>query len=130
MRGVINAFGGQVGKLFLGLSGPRMRAVEEWRRDPAPAQKAQLDGLVRSAARTRFGAEHHFESIRSIADYQARVPLRTYADFKPYWDRLFEGEQNVTWPGRIRYFAVTSGTTSSGAAATLRSSDSSLRNTS
>jgi hypothetical protein len=123
MRGVI-------GKLFLGLSGPRMRAVAEWQRDPAPVQKALLDSLVRSAARTRFGAEHHFESVRSIADYQARAPLRTYADFKPYWDRLFEGEQDVTWPGRIRYFAVTSGTTSSATAATLRSSDSSLRSTS
>jgi len=105
MRGVI-------GKVFLGLSAPRMRALAEWQRDPAPTQKALLDGLVRSAARTRFGIEHGFESIRSIADYQARVPLRTYADFKPYWDRVFKGERDVTWPGHPRYFAVTSGTTS------------------
>jgi hypothetical protein len=123
MRGVI-------GKVFLGLSAPRMRAVAEWQRDPAPAQKALLDGLVRSAARTRFGAEHHFDSIRSIADYQNSVPLRTYADFKPYWDRVFEGERDVTWPGRPRYFAVTSGTTSISTAATPRSNDSSLRSTS
>jgi hypothetical protein len=109
MRGVI-------GKLFRGLSGPRMRTVAQWQRDPAPTQKALLDDLVRSAARTRFGAEHHFESIQSIADYQARVPLRSYADFKPYWDRLFEGERDVTWPGHPRYFAVTSGTTSSATA--------------
>ncbi len=109
MRGVI-------GKVFLGLSGPRMRTVAGWQRDPAPTQKALLDGLVRAAARTRFGAEHRFESIRSIADYQARVPLRTYADFKPYWDRVFEGERDVTWPGRPRHFAVTSGTASSGVA--------------
>jgi hypothetical protein len=101
-----------VGKLFLGLSGPRMRAVAEWQRDPAPTQKALLDGLLRAAERTRFGAEHHFESVRSITDYQARVPLRTYADFKPYWDRLFEGEGDITWPGRPRFLAVTSGTTS------------------
>jgi hypothetical protein len=107
---------GLIGKVFLGLSGPRMRTVAGWQRDPAPAQKALLDGLVRSAARTRFGAEHRFESIRSIADYQARVPLRTYADFKPYWDRVFQGERDVTWPGRPRYFAVTSGTTSSATA--------------
>ena len=105
MRGVI-------GKVFMALSAPRMRAVGEWQRDPAPTQKALLDGLIRSAARTRFGAEHHFESIRSIADYQNSVPLRTYTDFKPYWDRVFEGERDVTWPGRPRYFAVTSGTTS------------------
>jgi hypothetical protein len=93
-----------------------MRTVAEWQRDPAPTQKALLDHLVGTAARTRFGAEHHFESIGSIADYQARVPLRTYADFKPYWDRVFEGERDVTWRGHPRYFAVTSGTTSIAAA--------------
>jgi hypothetical protein len=107
---------GAIGNLFVRLSGPRMRTVARWQRDPAPTQKALLDGLLRSAARTRFGAEHHFDSIRSIADYQARVPLRTYADFKPHWDRLFEGARDVTWPGRPRYFAVTSGTTSASTA--------------
>ncbi len=107
---------GAIGKLFQGLSGRRMRTVAAWKRDPAPTQKALLDDLVAAAARTRFGVAHRFESIRSIADYQARAPLRTYADFKPYWDRVFEGERDVTWPGHPRYFAVTSGTTSIGTA--------------
>jgi hypothetical protein len=107
---------GLIGQLFMGLSAARLRTVAEWQRDPVPAQKALLDSLVRSAERTRFGVEHHFESVRSIADYQARVPLGTYADFKPYWDRVFAGESDVTWPGRPRFFAVTSGTTSASAA--------------
>ena len=32
------------------------------------------------AASTRFGRDHRFDEVRSVADFQARVPLRTYED--------------------------------------------------
>lgn len=100
-----------IGRAFLAMAGRRMREMESWRRDPVPVQQRQLQGLLASAESTAFGQEHGFYAIDSVADYQARVPLRQYLDFKPYWDRLFQGESDVTWRGRIRYFAVTSGTT-------------------
>ena len=47
-----------------------------------------------------------------MADFQARVPLRRYEDFwDDYWSGAFPILENCTWPGKIRYFALTSGTT-------------------
>ena len=100
-----------IGRALLLHSRLRMHRVARWKKDPATTQERLLLSLVRAARHTRFGREHSFESIRSPRDFQSRVPLREYLDFKPYWDRLFEGERDVTWPGRIRYFAITSGTT-------------------
>jgi GH3 auxin-responsive promoter len=79
--------------------------------DPAAAQQQQLLSLVSRAKETRFGAAHRFARIRSVQDYQTAVPLRGYEDFwAAYWRDSFPVLANVTWPGRIPYFALTSGT--------------------
>src|SRR5262249_47225034 len=69
--------------------------------------------LVQAARRTRFGLEHDFARIRSVRDYQQRVPLRTYEAFwQQYWQPSFPRLAGVTWPGPIPYLALSSGTTS------------------
>ena len=81
--------------------------------DPVRAQEREWSRLVARASGTRFGVDHRFASLRSIADFQKAVPLRRYDDFwKTYWKPAFPVIENVTWPGRVPYFAVTSGTTS------------------
>ncbi len=83
------------------------------RQDPASTQTRTLLQLTTRAANTRFGKAHNFHSIRSVADYQRAVPLRTYEDF---WKEYFQGDFprliDNTWPGQISYFCVSSGTTS------------------
>lgn len=75
-------------------------------------QQAELLRMVRRSEITDFGRDHQFASIKSVEDYQARVPLRVYADFwKEYWKESFPVLRNCTWPGLIPYFALTSGTT-------------------
>ncbi len=91
----------------------RRRLDQLAREDAALAQRRQLASLVRQAAGTRFGKHHDFAAIRTVADYQKRVPLRTYGEhWDDYWKRGFPDLVDVTWPGRIPYFAVSSGTTS------------------
>jgi hypothetical protein len=76
------------------------------------AQQAQLDGLLATAAATRFGRDHGFSAIRSPADFRAAVPLRKYEGFwRDYWSKDFPRLDGVSWPGLVPYFAVTSGTT-------------------
>ncbi len=76
-------------------------------------QERTLLRLVRRARHTRFGRDHDFGRIRSLTDYQARVPLRGYEDFwDQYWKPIFPILENATWPGLIPYFALSSGTTS------------------
>jgi hypothetical protein len=80
---------------------------------PAASQRVTLLALVQQAANTKFGRDHGFARIRSIADYQERVPLRDYESFwEQYWNPSFPHLTNATWPGRIPYLALSSGTTS------------------
>lgn len=92
-------------------SGHRTRRLD--RRAPAEIQRATLLRLVRKARGTWFGRDHGFARIRTLADYQARVPLRDYESFwSEYWQPSFPRLMDVSWPGTIPYFALTSGTTS------------------
>lgn len=68
--------------------------------------------LIRTAKDTAYGVDHNFRNIRSYQDFVAEVPVGDYEDFKPYADRIVAGESDVSWPGRPRYLAKTSGTTS------------------
>ncbi len=81
--------------------------------DAAAVQERQLLQLIKTAAATRFGREHHFEAIHSVEDFRRQVPLRRYEDlWSTYWEPNFPEVVDATWPGKISYFAVTSGTTS------------------
>ena len=100
-------------------STPLLRLYARWRRaalasaDPVEGQERLLLALLSRGRETRFGRDHGFSELRSVADFQARVPLRRYDDFwRDYWQKPFPVMDDVTWPGRIPNFAVTSGTTS------------------
>jgi hypothetical protein len=87
------------------------RAAQLGREDVAASQERQLLRLVAAARDTRFGKDHDFGAIRSIADFQARVPLRTYTQlWDGYWSKGFPNLTDVTWPGRLPFYAVSSGT--------------------
>lgn len=68
--------------------------------------------LLKDAAKTEFGKEHQFTSIKTYEDFIQQVPIRDYEEFKPYIERIKEGKHNVLWKGQPIYFAKTSGTTS------------------
>ncbi len=80
-------------------------------RDPAGTQERLLLDLVRRAAGTEWGREHSYAAIRTVEDFQQAVPVTRYEDMAPLWERSLTGEGNLSWPGRIRYFAQSSGTT-------------------
>jgi hypothetical protein len=83
------------------------------RQDAAAEQERQLLRLVGQAANTRFGRDHGFAKIRSVAEFQARVPLRRYeAMWNDYWKAAFPVLTDCSWPGTIPYFAQSSGTSS------------------
>ena len=91
---------------------PRLHAIDRFMRRPAETQQRQLEKLLDKAARTEFGREHDFGSIRTADAFRRNVPVVEYEDFRRYIDRIRSGERNVTWPTEIRWFAKSSGTTS------------------
>lgn len=79
----------------------------------ADTQRFTLYKLIRRGRDTRFGRDHGFHTIRTIEDYQRRVPLREYEAFwNDYWQPAFPRLHDITWPGAIPYLALSSGTTS------------------
>ncbi len=77
--------------------------------DPAGVQHALLMDYVRLNADTEFGRQHGFSTIRSVADYQARVPLATYADCAGSIQAIAEGRPRVLTRESVRAFALSSG---------------------
>jgi GH3 auxin-responsive promoter len=90
----------------------RYRRRQLHRQDPIEAQRQELRKLLAKAGDTRFGREHGFAAIDDVAACQAAVPLRSYEQmWAEYWQPTFPRLSDCTWPGTIRYFAETSGTT-------------------
>ena len=85
-------------------------------RDPLQEQRAILRYLLSKGTHTHFGKDHAFTEFASLpfekayAEYQKKVPIRTYREF---WDNYFRkyfcikdgvksfNLENVTWPGKI-----------------------------
>lgn len=75
-------------------------------------QQAIFNHLLKVGAKTVFGKDHDFASIKTYHDFVKQVPLRDYEAFKPYIEKIKQGTHHVLWKGQPVYFSKTSGTTS------------------
>ena len=92
-----------------------LRHVDRWLRrsaaDPARYQQKAFQRLLARAKNTCFGREHDFAAIRTHADFVKAVPIGDYVQRLNLFERMVAGEANVSWPGVVKFFAQTSGTT-------------------
>ena len=88
------------------------RQIGKWSSNALKEQEEVLTQLIEKGKQTQFGQDHDFSNIYTYDDYKKHVPVRDYEGLKPYIDRIVAGESAILWPGRPRYFAKTSGTTS------------------
>ncbi|MFA6073521.1 MAG: GH3 auxin-responsive promoter family protein [Candidatus Woesearchaeota archaeon] len=91
-----------------------IRGVVEFKsatKNPALIQKKVLKRILSKNAKTMYGEKYNFKNIKSIKDYQLKVPIISYEDLTNYIDLLKIGEQNILTKDRVIYFATTSGTT-------------------
>ncbi len=83
---------------------------------PGPAQRRVLTKLLRKAQLTDFGQEYHFAGILAshsqVRAFKTAVPMHTYETMQKWWNQTLQGERSVAWPGRVDYFALSSGTSS------------------
>lgn len=91
----------------------RIYQIQLYREHPIEIQNEVLLDLLNNAKNAVFGKKYNFRDIRSIQDFQKAVPLQTYNDIKPYVEMLMEGQKDILWPGEVKWFAKSSGTTSS-----------------
>lgn len=89
----------------------RMRTIERYGSHAEDIQRKVLERLLSKAADTEWGHRYNYASIRSYEEFAAKVPVNTYEELKGYIDRMRHGEADVLWPGRVRWYAKSSGTT-------------------
>jgi hypothetical protein len=90
----------------------RMNEIDLFRQYPGNVQHDVMMSLIETACETEWGKNHAFDSIKTYDDFKSHVPLQDYDQIKPYVERLRAGEKNLLWPGEIKWFAKSSGTTS------------------
>ncbi|MEM7621641.1 MAG: GH3 auxin-responsive promoter family protein [Planctomycetota bacterium] len=103
----------------LGRRAALLRDTAYWRDNASMIQLAELRSLLQHGVDTAFGREHGFARIAVISDdaamlraYRESVPIRDWYGFKDQVARMREGaEPSVLWPGLVKHFAQTSGTT-------------------
>lgn len=89
----------------------RLVEIDLFKNHPVDAQREVMFDLINTARNTAFGKEHQFHKIQNRSDFQKYIPIRTYEEFSPYIDQLLQGEKDILWPGVVKWFAKSSGTT-------------------
>lgn len=93
----------------------KLGKTPEYPTDPTGNQEEQLRKLLLKARKTAFGRHHNFDQILQhydiVKSFASAVPLTDYDTFYQKWWRLaLADEPDVTWPGKIPFFALSSGT--------------------
>ena len=90
----------------------RYKRILHFMEHPHEAQKEILTELIQSTKHTEWGRKYDFKSIKTPADFAAKVPVQDYESLKPYIERMMLGESDVLWSGQVKWYAKSSGTTS------------------
>ncbi len=98
-------------QILLKCMAPMARRFELQTKDPISAQKKILFEYLLRNKNTEFGKRYKFSSIRSIEDFQARVPVSNYENLRLFVERMAGGEKNVLTADSPVFFGRTSGTT-------------------
>lgn len=80
------------------------------------AQEKVLEMLLNKAKETAFGKHYQFSKILSAPDrkkeFSQTIPLHDYQKmYDEWWKQQLEGKEDVTWPGKTLYYALSAGTT-------------------
>lgn len=89
----------------------RAKQLEKYFTRPEDLQRKTMLQLVRKATDTRYGVENVFRSINDYDTFRRSVPVNTYEELKNYIDAMRHGKKDILWPGRVKWYAKSSGTT-------------------
>ena len=95
------------GKFFI----PRQKELERHYTHPEALQQEALKYLIGKGQNTEYGRNHLLANTLSYDDFVQNVPVNTYEELKADIDRMRHGAADVLWPGVVKWFAKSSGTT-------------------
>ena len=102
-----------VSKIYRVYSSKRIKLLDLNRKDPVSFQRSTFENLVKNGEETIFGAHHGIHKDMTLQEFQKSVPVRDYDKLESWIFRARAGEESILWPGRTKWFAKSSGTSSS-----------------
>ena len=90
---------------------PRLRKLDLYQIEAEALQRGVLKRLLGKAAQTEWGRAYGYDKCLNYEDFAIQTPLNTYEELKGYIDRMRHGEKDVLWPGKVKWYAKSSGTT-------------------
>ena len=89
----------------------RQKKIDRYDTQAEEIQRSVLNHLINRSRGTEWGSRYRYESITTYEQFTARVPVSDYDGLKDYIDRMRHGESDILWPGRVKWYAKSSGTT-------------------
>ncbi len=89
----------------------RQKELERHGKEGVRMQAEVLKSLLERASDTEYGRDHIFNMTRSYEEFAHNVPVNTYEELKGDIDRMRHGEKDILWPGVVKWYAKSSGTT-------------------
>ena len=85
---------------------------------PRAYQNQVLTRLLKKSKNTLFGKHYHFDEMLDATEmyekFKSEIPYHNYNQmYNRWWKFCHEGESDVCWPGKVKYFALSSGTSES-----------------
>jgi GH3 auxin-responsive promoter len=95
------------------------KALRLPQKSPRRQQLKVLRKLLKKARFTQFGQQYRFDEILMSKHpgkrFQELVPTFDYSKiYAAWWNTTLQGQADVCWPGKIKYYALSSGTSEAG----------------
>ncbi len=85
------------------------RSLRRAQENPAVAQAALLDRMLRANASSAYGRKFGFSRVRTAREFQSAVPIVGYDELRPWIERIIAGEQTVLTEEPVLMLEKTSG---------------------
>ena len=89
----------------------RIYEIDLYRDHAREIQEEVLFNLLNTAKNTEWGRKFDYPCTRNWGQYKERVPVSRYEQIESFIHRMVKGEKDILWPGEMKWFAKSSGTT-------------------
>lgn len=89
----------------------RQNKIDAYNNHAEIIQNQVLKKLIANGKQTEWGVHHNFSTVQNYTQFAQTSPVNTYEELKSYIDRMRHGEKDILWPGQVRWYAKSSGTT-------------------
>jgi hypothetical protein len=89
----------------------RQHELDHYHSGGVEMQHEVLQYLLNRAKDTEYGRNHLFGTTHNYDEFAQNVPINTYEELKGDIDRMRHGETDILWPGQVKWYAKSSGTT-------------------